>query len=337
MSAASRAEAERLLRDELRRRREAPPPQARETVESYVSGWLDTLDVGPGTMPRYRAHLSERIAPTLGTTALADLTPQAVRLAALGWSGAAATRAGTLRLLRAAMRQAVADRAIAFDPTAGIPYPRIPAHSPTTLTGGQARRLLEAVRGERLAPVLVVSLGLGLRRGEALGLRTQDVDLPAGTVTVARSLRYIKAEYRAPGEEPYRLTGTKTGAVRVLPLPAFVADALRDRIAERDREQRAARVWAPNDLVFCSSVGNPVPINTLYSWYKHALVRAGLPPCRWHDLRGTTATLLIEQGESLETVRRVLGHRDIKTTVRYIGATPLALENAARRLGEAIG
>jgi integrase len=123
----------------------------------------------------------------------------------------------------------------------------------------------------------------------------------------------------------------------VLPLPAFVATALRARLAERDTEQRAAKVWAANDLVFCSPVGNSIPINTLYGWFQGALKRAGLPACRWHDLRGTTATLLIEQGESLETVRRVLGHRDISTTVRYIGETPDALEGAARRLGEAIG
>jgi integrase len=235
------------------------------------------------------------------------------------------------------MKQAVLDRAIEHDPTAGIPYPRIVRKRPVTLTGEQARHLIETVAGERFAPILVVSIGLGLRRGEAIGLRTADVDLGAGTVTVSRSLRYIKRELRAPGEDPYRLTGTKTGDTRVLPLPAFVATALRARLEERDTEQRAARVWAANDLVFCSPVGNSIPINTLYGWFQGALKRAGLPACRWHDLRGTTATLLIEQGESLETVRRVLGHRDISTTVRYIGETPDALEGAARRLGEAIG
>lgn len=339
-SAGSRAEAEAIRRREVARLSRGARPTGL-TVAEYVSGWLDTLDVGPGTMPRYRAHLAERIAPTLGAVALDRLTGQQVRRAMLSWSGAPATRAGTLRLLRAAMRQAVAERAAPFDPTEGIAYPRIPQRQATALTGEQARKLIEAVRGERLAPVLVVSLGLGLRRGEALGMRTQDVDLAAGTVTVSKSLRYIKREHRAQGEDAYRLTGTKTGAVRVLPLPAFVADALRERIEERDREQRAARVWAPNDLVFCSPEGNNVAINTLYSWFHDArtgaVKRAGLPPMRWHDLRASTATLLIEMGCDLSTVQRVLGHANVTTTMRYIGQTPGALRGAADRLGEAIG
>lgn len=259
----------------------------------------------------------------------------------MGWSGAPATRAGALRLLRAAMRQAVSDRAIEFDPTAGIPYPRITRKRPTTLTGEQARHLIATVEGERFAPILIVSLGLGLRRGEAIGLRTADVDLEAGTVTIGRSLRYIAPELRGEDEGPYRLTGTKTGETRVLPLPAFVADVLRERIAERDREQRAARVWAANDFVFCTPVGNSIPINSLYDWWHRpktgACARAGLQPMPWHALRASTATLLIEMGTDLETVRRILGHADIKTTLRYIGETPTALRGAADKLSEAIG
>lgn len=340
LSAGSRAEAEELRKAELAKRAKRLIPTD-VTVGGYVASWLQTVEVGPGTMPRYQAHLSERIEPTLGRMRLDELTPQRTRRAMLEWSGAPATRAGTLRLLRAAMKQAVADRAIEHDPTAGIPYPRSARTRPTTLTGDQAHHLIATVDGERFAPILVVSLGLGLRRGEALGLRTGDVNLRAGTVTIARSLRYIKREYRAEGEDPYRLTGTKTGETRVLPLPAFVADALRGRIAERDREQRAAKVWAPNDLVFCTPVGNSIAINTLYDWFTNAktgaVKRAGLPPMRWHDLRASTATLLIEMGVDLETVRRILGHKDIATTLRYIGDTPASLRGAADKLAEAIG
>jgi integrase len=340
LSAASRSEAEQLRRQEVARRDRGIVPQA-VTVEQYVRDWLDTLEVGPGTRPRYLAHLTERIDPSFGAVALDRLTPAMVRRGMQLWTGAPATRAGALRLLRAAMKQAVLDRAIEHDPTAGIPYPRSVRKRPTTLTGEQARHLIETVEGERFAPILVVSIGLGLRRGEAIGLRTQDVDIEAGTVTVSRSLRYIKRELRAPGEDPYRLTGTKTGATRTLPLPGFVADALRARLDERDREQRAAKVWAANDLVFCSPVGNSIPINTLYDWFtdaKHGAVkRAGLPPMRWHDLRASTATLLIEMGVDLETVRRILGHRDIATTLLYVGETPTALRGAADKLGRAIG
>jgi integrase len=336
LSAASRAEAEGLLRDELKRRK-AAPAQTRETVGQYVTAWLDTLDVGPGTWPRYRQHVTVRILKSFGDTPLADLAPQAVRLAMLEWEGSPQTRGGTLRLLRAAMKQAVADRRIAHDPTAGIPYPRVAPHEARTLTGAEARHLMDTVKGERFAPILVLSLGLGVRRGEALGLRTQDVDLVKGEVRIAKSMRYIAPMLRAEGEGPYRLTGTKTGGTRTVPVPAFVAESLSKRIDQRDTEQRAAKVYAPNDLVFCDVAGNAVPMETLRTWYLGALKRAKLPALRWHDLRASTATTLVEMGVDLFTIQRILGHKDLDTTRRYVGKTPGAMTEAAKRLDEAMG
>jgi integrase len=336
LSAGSKAEADDLRKRELARIAKGIVP-AHETVGQFVTAWLDTLDVGPGTWPRYRSHLTERIAPTIGEVALDRLTPQMVRTAMTRWKGAPQTRGGALRLLRAALRQAVADRRIEHDPTAGIPYPRVQRREPVTLSAVEARHLMATVKGERFAPILAVSLGLGVRRGEALGLRTQDVDLVAGHVTIAKGLRYIPPTLRAPGEGPYRLTGTKTGEAREVPLPAFVAEALRVRLAERDAEQRAAKVYAPNDFVFCDPLGNSVPLETLRTWFLGALKRAKLPAVRWHSLRATTITLLLDMGVDLLTIQRIVGHRDLATTRRYVGKTPAALRGAADKLGEAMG
>lgn len=336
LSAVSREAADDLRRREVAKRAKGIVP-TEQTVGEYVTAWLETVEVGPGTWPRYRAHVTERIEPAFGKVALDRLTPQAVRSGMTRWQGAPATRGGALRLLRAAMRQAVADRRIEHDPTAGIPYPAARRREPVTLTGAQARHLMAVVKGERFAPILVVSLGLGVRRGEALGLRTQDVDLVAGQVTIAHGLRYISPALRAEGEGPYRLTGTKTGETRVVPLPAFVADTLRERLAERDREQRAAKVYAPNGFVFCDALGNSVPLETLYRWFKVALGRAGLPDMRWHDLRASTITVLLDMGVDLLTIQRIVGHKDLATTQRYVGKTPAAMAAAADKLGEAMG
>ena len=336
LSAASREEADDLRKRELAKLRKGIVP-THETVGQYVTGWLDTVEVGPGTWPRYKQHVTERIMPSFGDVALDRLTPAMVRSALIRWDGAAQTRAGTLRLLRAAMKQAVADRRIEHDPTAGIPYPKPAAHEPVTLTGAEARRLMELVRGERFAPILVLSLGLGVRRGEALGLRTQDVHLDRGELTIAKSLRYIAPSMRREDEGPYRLTGTKTGDSRTVPLPLFVAEALRARLEERDREKDAAKVWAANDLVFCTPVGNSIPIETLYRWFKGALERAGLPDMRWHDLRASTITVLLDEGVDLLTIQRIVGHKDLATTRRYVGKTPGAFSRAAERIEEAMG
>lgn len=334
LSAGSRAEADALRKAELVKIRKGMV-STDETVVHYVNAWLEHVEVGPGTWPRYQAHVTHRIA-TLDVS-LTDLTPQMVRSALIRWPGSAATRAGALRLLRAAMKQAVSDGVIERDPTAGIPYPRSPKHEPVTLTATEAKRLMALVKGERFAPILVVSLGLGVRRGEALGLRTEDIDLDAGHVTISKGLRYIPPSLRAKGEGPYRLTGTKTGETRQVPLPGFVADALRERLAERDAEAAASKVYAYNGFVFCDRLGNSVPLETLRTWFLGALKRAGLPVMRWHSLRATCVTLLLEEGVDLITVQRIVGHRDLATTRRYVGKTPLAMAAAARKLDEAMG
>lgn len=336
LSAASREEADDLRKAELARIAKGLR-RTDATVGEYVTAWLDTVDVGPGTLPRYQAHIAERIVPTVGDVALRLLTPQQVRSAVMRWNGAPQTRGGTLRLLRAAMRQAVADRHIEYDPTAGIPYPRVARREPVTLTGAEARHLLNVVRGERFAPILATSLGLGVRRGEALGLRTQDIDLDRGIVTIAKGLRYIPPTLRAPDEGPYRLTATKTGETREVPLPGFVTEVLRERMAERDAEAKASKVYAYNGFVFCDRDGGSVPLQTLYAWFKGALVRAGLPDMRWHDLRASTITVLLDMGVDLLTIQRVVGHRDLATTRRYVGKTPVAMRGAADRIGEAMG
>jgi integrase len=336
LSAASKPEAEALRKRELDRLRKGIIP-THETVGQYMSAWLETVEVGPGTWPRYRQHLTERILPSFGSVALDQLKPQQVRRAVMDWSGSPQTRGGTLRLLRAGMKQAVADRRIEHDPTAGIPYPKVPTHQPRTLTGPEARRLMASVRGERFAPILVLSLGLGVRRGEALGLRTLDVDLDQGSVTIAKSLRYIAPSMRAEGEDAYRLTATKTGETREIPLPRFVADMLAERLAERDREKAAAKVWAANDFVFCTPVGNSIALESLYRWFKGALVRAGLPDIRWHDLRASTITVLLDHGVDLLTIQRIVGHRDLATTRRYVGKTPAAMQRAAEQMDEVMG
>lgn len=344
LSAASRAAADELRKDELKKLRKGIV-RTEQTVGEYVTAWLTDVEVGPGTWPRYQSHVTERIAPTLGDIALRLLTPQHVRSAVIRWDGAPATRAGALRLLRAAMKQAVTDRRIEHDPTAGIPYPKTARREAVTLTAAEAKHLMATVKGERFAPILVASLGLGVRRGEALGLRTRDIDLTAGTVTIAKGLRYIAPSLRAEGEGPYRLTGTKTGETRVVPLPAFVAESLRVRLDEVEVERRAAKVYAPNDFVFCDRVGNSVPLQSLNHWFKgderdrskSALARAGLPDMRWHDLRATCVTLLLDMGVDLLTIQRIVGHRDLATTRRYVGKTPTAMAAAAEKLGEAMG
>jgi integrase len=336
LSASSRDEAEALRKREMARIAKRTVPTG-HTVGSYVRGWLMTTELGPWTHDRYRHHIEQRIDPTLGSVPLADLTPPLVRAAMTRWTGAPATRMGAFVVLRAAMRQALADRMIADDPTANIKSPKPRAQTPTVLDVAEARRLMELVAGERFAPLLTVSLGLGIRRGELLGLRTPDVDLAAGTLTVRHSLRRVPVSTRAEGDTWWRLVAPKADSGRTIPLPTFVAEALRERLAVRDTERQAARIWAPNDLVFSDPAGNPIAFTSLDHWWKAALARAKLPDMRWHELRASTATILLAEGVPEITVAAILGHRSLEMTRRYTKLLPRVSRDAADRIGRAIG
>lgn len=335
LSAASRDEAEDLLRHEVARRKRTVPTA--HTVGSYVRDWLMNADVSASAFDRYRQHVEQRILPTLGALALDELRPPHIRAAMNRWTGAPATRAGTLIVLRMAIRQAVSDRMVADDPLAGVKAPTVRPGTPTVLDVAEARRLRETVAGERYAPLLAVALGLGLRRGELLGLRTPDVDLPARTLTIAHSLRRIPTSTRTDPEEWWRLQAPKADSGRTVPLPDFVVEALRERIAERDAEKRAAKVWAPNDLVFSDPHGNPVPFSTLTNWFKRSLKRAKLPDMRFHGLRASTATILLAEGVPELTVMAILGHTNLDMTKRYVRLLPRVSRAAADRLDEVMG
>lgn len=336
LSAGSRAEAEQLRRDELAKRRKAPV-RTTHTVGSYVSGWLMTTDLGPWTHDRYRQHIEARIIPTLGTVPLEELTPPAVRKAMTEWTGAAATRMGTFVVLRAAMRQAVSDKMLGDDPTAGIKAPRPKQAALTVVDVVDARHLRAVVARDRLSALITVSLGLGLRRGESLGLRTPDIDFAAGTVTISHSLRRVPVSTRGLDDEWWRLVAPKRDSGRTLPLPAFVARALRRRVIARDAERRGAKVWAANDLVFCDLHGGPIPFTSLDTWWKGALERAKLPDMRWHEMRASCATVLLAEGVPEMSVMAILGHKSLEMTRRYVKLLPRVSRDAADRMGRAIG
>lgn len=167
--------------------------------------------------------------------------------------------------------------------------------------------------------------------------RTPDVDLKAGTVTVRHSLRRVPVSTRGGSDEWWRLQAPKADSGRTIPLPRFVADALEASIEARKDERRATKVWAANDFVFADQHGGPVPFSTLDNWWKRALERAGLPDMRWHELRASTATILLAEGVPELTVMAILGHRSLEMTHRYVKLLPRVSRGAADRFDEVMG
>jgi integrase len=193
-----------------------------------------------------------------------------------------------------------------------VEIPRPKKFVVTPLTPEQARALLSAVRGDRLEALYRVALSLGLRRGEVLALRWEDINFDRQELCVTGSVRRVNGKLR-------RLDPKTEASVRTLRLPPVLLRVLREHKARQEQE-RLSEDWREHGLVFPSDVGTLMEPGNLHRGFKTVLERAGLPTTiRFHDLRHSCATLLLAQGEALVVVRDILGHTQISTTADIYG------------------
>ncbi|MER3401403.1 MAG: site-specific integrase [Thermoflexus sp.] len=296
------------------------------TVGEYLARWLEDAArpaVRPSTHVRYAAIIRIHVAPRIGAIPLAKLSPVHVQglYADLERAGVSPRmRQFTHAVLHRALNQAVKWRLVSHNACDAVDRPRVPRKEVRTLDAEQARRLLEAARGDRLEALCVLALTTGMRQGELLGLQWEDVDLKAGTVSVRRTLLELNGKL-APGE-------TKSGRPRRVDLPDIAVEAL------REHRKRMLAEGHPGPWVFCDTRGGPIRRNNIIRrWFKPLVRRAGLPDIRFHDLRHTAATLLLRLGVHPKVVQERLGHSQIGVTLdTYSHVLPSMQKEAARKL-----
>lgn len=224
--------------------------------------------------------------------------------------------------LQSAMREELVTRNVAALVQVATPSYRVNRG----LTVEQARKLLALAREDRLYALFVLTVVLGLRRAEVLGLRWADVDLDAGRLEVVQTLQRVDGQLR--------LVPPKTAtSARTVPLLGMCIDALRAHRARQDQERRAAgEAWRESGLVFTSRVGTPIePDNLRRSW--HPLREALGVQARFHDLRHTCVSLLLDLGVPPHVVQEIVGHADIGVTMTiYAHASQEEKRRALSRL-----
>jgi integrase len=316
---ATRTEVHRKLTKALRERDQGlPASDERQTVGAFLSQWLaGRTNLRAKTAQSYRELIEGHLIPGIGKKALTKLSPYDVQgfLQAKTKAGYSARTVEYLRaILRAALNTAMAWELIQRNAAALADPPKRESADIHPFTAEEARRFLEAIRGHRLEALFSVTLALGLRKGEALGLGLQDVDLEARVVTVRRSLQRVQI-----GDEPSRLelSEVKTDrSRRRIPLPKFVVEVLRGHLQRRARERLQARGrWEESGLMFCTPIGTPIDPRNALAEFHQALKAAKLPRRSFHSLRHSCATLLLNQGVSARTIMEILGHSSIRVTM----------------------
>ena len=199
-----------------------------------------------------------------------------------------------------------------------------------TLTAEQARAFLDAAAGNRLEALFVLAVTTGMRQGELLGLRWRDVDLDAGMLQIRGSMQATP--------DGLRIMEPKTpGSRRQVALSKQPIDALRrHRVAQAAERLRIGAAWEDGDLVFCSAAGRPITASGLRRSYEPLLKRAGLPRMRFHDLRHTSATLLLGRGVHPKVVSEMLGHTRISTTLDLYSHVSMTMQQQAAEAFDAI-
>ena len=199
------------------------------------------------------------------------------------------------------------------------------------LSVAQARQVLWAAKSERLYALYVLALCLGLRRGELLGLRWEDIDLDTGTLEVVQTLQRVGGALR--------FVRPKTeDSARTIPLPPLCIDALREHRRQQFTERAdAGPDWQENGLVFPTRIGTPMePDNLRRSWGR-IRTTAGVTGTRFHDMRHTCVSLLLHLGVAPDMVREIVGHSDIEVTMTIYAHTALdEKRQALAKLGEAL-
>jgi integrase len=199
----------------------------------------------------------------------------------------------------------------------------------TTDLGGKPRRTRSSTSATAARPLSTVNaLHCGLRQGEILGLRWSDIDLEATTLQIRRTLSEARTGYRF--EPP------KNNKGRNIRLTTQAVEALREHLARQlEMIEIKGDLYQDQGLVVSSQVGTPMNGKNLTSrYFKPLLQMAGLPNIRFHDLRHTFATLMLQNGEHPKVVQEMLGHATIAITMdTYSHVLPNMQRDAVSRLG----
>jgi integrase len=298
-----------------------------------VDSVLDT--VRPTTYERYEQIVRIHVRPALGSVKLKNLTPVHVRglYREKLEAGLSARTVQYIHVtLHKALKQAVQDGLIPRNATEAVKAPQVRREEMRPLSAEQVKVLLEVARGDRLEALYVLAIHTGLRQGELLRLKWEDVDLESGTLRVRRTL------VTAKGGSVLMAPKTKRSR-RSVRLTQGAVEALRGHLKRQLQEiDRAGSLWRENGLMFASESGEPLDRWYLTSCrYKALLKRTELPMIRFHDLRHTGATLLLSKNVNPKIVSEMLGHASIAITLdTYSHVLPNMRDQAAAAMEDAL-
>jgi integrase len=310
-----------------------------------VRQWLDTVrppQTKPTTYSGYAFLAEKHIIPALGGHPIRQI--KAAKIEAFyrqkrangrldGKGGLSPKTISEFHnIIHAALQFALKNRWVPYNEATLASTPRLDTKRQGAWDVEDSRRFIAAAVQDSYHPYWLFVLTTGMRRGEALGVRWQDVDREAGIVYVRQQVLAVKGRRSV---EP----GAKTPAgERRVRLSAACLAALEAHRAVQDRRRAdMGDLWADHDLVFTTGVGEPIPPSNIDRAWRALIKRANVPYIRPHDLRRTHSTLLRRQGVDPKVVSERLGHTSVEFTMDvYTNVLPEMEAAAARAIDAAL-
>ncbi|MET9360115.1 site-specific integrase [Streptomyces sp. NPDC006632] len=359
VSRKTRAEVTKVVRELEKQRDSTGVRKAGQTwtVETWLTHWVENIaapNVGENTIDGYRVAVYHHLIPGLGAHRLEKLEPEHLerlyqKMQANGSS--AGTAHQVHRTVKTALNEAVRRRHLTINPASVAKAPRVEEEEVEPYTLEEVQRLLAEATKVRNTARWVIALALGLRQGEVLGLKWEDVDFEVGVILVRRGRLRPRYEHgcgdkcgRKPGYCPQKINirretkDTKTRAgKRPIGMPEELLQLLKRHKEEQERERALARdLWVEKGYVFTSPIGEPLNPNTDFHRWKDLLKAAKVRDGRLHDARHTAATVLLILGVPEAVVDRIMGWEPGKSARmrrRYQHLTGQVLQQTAAKVG----
>lgn len=324
------------------------PHAGRMAFGAHAAEWMATWNVEITTAARDRSIMQTHVLPRWGDVPLSKIDHLSLQAWAtdLGTRRSRATVVEALRLASAVLRSAVRNRLIPFNPADEVRVPRArtrDTHEQIISRADLRQRLLPAVP-EQHRGVVATAAGAGLRWGEVVGLRTDALDLDAARLVVIRTVVEVA------GTTSFKPFPKSRAGRRTVPLPSWLLPIIREHLERWPTEPNApvfanevgaplrrtlfrSRIWRPS-LVRAGLLGGVTPVGDRYRarWTDaagtehtedfrtespavHHVARHQSGGLRFHDLRHSYATWLVDDGVPPNMVQRVLGHERSSTTL----------------------
>jgi len=304
-------------------------------LSMFLDEWLIVAktSVRPNTYDQYSQIAHQHINPTLGKILLKDLRPDQVQKLYTD-KLADGTSPRTTRLIHAVLHRALNHALklclVVRNVSDAATLPKVPRKEMKTLDDYQVRQLFQAAEGTSMQVLVWIAVTTGLRQGEILGLKWSDLNWQTRSLQIQRQVQRRKGEglvFCEPKSESGR---------RMIRLGEKTIEILRDYKDQQYKKRvMAGDKWQDYDLIFPTPIGTPLDHANVLKKYKQCLKKAGLPDLRFHDLRHTAATLMLQQNINPKVVQERLGHSDISLTLNtYSHVLPSMQEDAAEKMDE---